>query len=101
MRPRRVAAIAICAAMALAAAAPAGAQSRVDLATLTCGDLLRQESPFVGMVFLSVYGYVMRDRGFTAIERHHITRFGTAIHALCGQEPQSRVLDVAGRLFPR
>lgn len=95
---RTVFAALLCAATALPLAAPARAEI-INMATITCKDLLEGKAEDIGAILMWLHGYYGGRSGDTRLDIEAFTKGSEQIGKFCGQNPTLTVMQAIDRIF--
>ncbi len=95
---RTVFAALLCAASALPFSAPLRAEV-INMATITCKDLLEGKSDDIGAILMWLHGYYGGRSGDTRLDIEAFTKGSEKIGQYCGQNPTVTVMQAIERIF--
>jgi acid stress chaperone HdeB len=90
------------AALAAAAALPASLPTRaevINMATITCKDLLEGKADDIGAILMWLHGYYGGRSGDTTFDTNAFTKASERIGQYCGQNPTVTVMQAIERIF--
>jgi acid stress chaperone HdeB len=97
--PMRIAlASLMCAALALPLSAATRAEV-INMATITCKDLLEGKSEDIGAILMWLHGYYGGRSGDTTLDVEAFTKGSEKIGQYCGQNPTVTVMQAIERIF--
>ena len=88
----------LCAATALPISAPLRAEV-INMATITCKDLLEGKADDIGAILMWLHGYYGGRAGDTTLDTDAFTKGSEQIGKYCGQNPTVTVMQAIERIF--
>lgn len=95
---RTVFAALLCAAVAMPFAREVRAEV-INMATITCKDLLEGKSDDIGAILMWLHGFYAGRTGSTTLDTDAFTQDSEKVGAYCGENPTITVMQAIERIF--